>query len=115
MVAAWVAAAEGGLLVLLGVLEILALSSERLTMGVTTAVFFVAYGAALVFCAWGLTRLAGWARSPVVLGQLIQLGLAWNLRSGETTALAVALAVVAVVVLVGVLHPASTEALYERS
>ena len=112
-VAASVAAIEGVLLVLLGVLEVLAISSSRLTLGVTTAVFFVAYGAALLLCAWGLWRLRLWARSPVVLGQLIQLGLAWNLRGGETTPVAVALVVVASVVLVGLLHPASTEALLE--
>lgn len=112
-VAASVAAIEGVLLVVLGVLETLAISSSRLTLGVTTAVFFVAYGAALLLCAWGLWRLRLWARSPVVLGQLIQLGLAWNLRGGETTPVAVALVVVAFVVLVGLLHPASTEALLE--
>ena len=112
-VAAGVAAVEGAVLVLLGVLELLALSSARLTMGVTTAVFFAAYGAALVVCARGLGRRRLWARSPVVLGQLIQLGLAWNLRSGETAVFAAGLAAVALVVLVGVLHPATTRALTE--
>ncbi len=106
-------AVEGVLLVLLGVLEMLALSSARVTMGVTTAAFFVAYGSALVFCAWGVSRLRHWGRSPIVLGQLIQLGVAWSLRGGETTLLAVVLAVVAVVVLVGILHPASTRALVD--
>ena len=57
------------------------------------------------------TRRASWARSPVVLAQLIQLGLAWSFRGGETTWIAIALAVVAVVVVAGVLHPASIEAL----
>ncbi len=113
-VAVSLVAVEGALLVLLGILETFALSSARVTMGVTTAVFFVAYGVALVFCAWGASRLRPWARSPIVLGQLIQLGVAWNFRGGETTPLAVAIAVVAVVVLAGILHPASTKALVEQ-
>jgi hypothetical protein len=48
-----------------------------------------------------------------VLAQLIQLGLAWSFRGGGTTVIAVVIAVVAVVVLVGLLHPASVEALAE--
>jgi hypothetical protein len=46
-----------------------------------------------------------------VLAQLIQLGLAWNFRAAPTTWLAVVLAVVALVVLVGIFHPASIRAL----
>jgi fumarate reductase subunit D len=39
------------------------------------------------------------------------LGLAWNFLGGGTTWVSVVLTVVAVVVLVGLLHPASVEAL----
>jgi hypothetical protein len=46
-----------------------------------------------------------------VLAQLIQLGIAWSFRGGDTTLVAVALAVVALVVVVGLLHPASIDAL----
>ena len=46
-----------------------------------------------------------------MLAQLIQLGVAWGFRGGQTTVVAVALAVVALVVVAGVLHPASTRAL----
>ncbi|WP_426245110.1 hypothetical protein [Nocardioides sp. LHG3406-4] len=113
-VAASLVAAEGGLLVVLGILEAFALSSARVTMGVTTAAFFAAYGVGLVICAWGAVRLRPWSRSPIVLGQLIQLGLAWNFRGGDTTPVAVALVVVALIVLAGILHPASTRALFDR-
>jgi hypothetical protein len=41
------------------------------------------------------------------------LGLAWSFRGGSTTWVAIVLAVVAVVVLVGLLHPASIDALTE--
>ena len=42
---------------------------------------------------------------------LIALGLAWNLRDGSTRPVAIGLAVVALLVLAGLLHPRSIEAL----
>jgi hypothetical protein len=113
VVAASLVAVEGGLLLLLSVLELGSLSSGRVAMGVTTTAFFVVYGAGLVCCAWAVSRGRSWARSPIVLSQLIQLGVAWSFRGGSTTLVAVALAVVALVVVAGVLHPASIEALSE--
>jgi hypothetical protein len=111
LVAASLVAVEGLLVVGYGVLEAASLTVGRLTMGITTAVFFLGYGAGLLACAWALRGLRSWARSPVVLAQLIQLGLAWSFRGGETTYVAVGLALAAVVVLVGVLHPVSIDAL----
>lgn len=113
VVAASLAGIQGGLLVVFSVLELAHVSGDRVTMGVTTAVFFAVYGAALLGCAWAVTRGHLWARSPLVLAQLIQLGLAWSFRGGETTWVAVALAVVAIVVLLGLFHPASLEALQD--
>lgn len=113
-VAASLVAVEGGLLVLLALLETGSLSTQRLAMGLTTTVFFALYGAGLLLCAWQLNRRQSWARSPVVLAQLIQLGLAWNFRGGDTTWLAIALAVVALIVVAGVLHPDSLGALAEE-
>ena len=111
VVAASLAAVEGLVIGVLGLLEVANLSSGRVTMGVTTAVFFAAYGALLVFCGWQLTRGAPWARAPVLLAQLIQLGLAWGFREGSTLPVAIGLSVVAVVVLAGLFHPASMRAL----
>ncbi|GAB7004074.1 hypothetical protein JCM18899A_15460 [Nocardioides sp. AN3] len=102
-------AVEALALIVLAVLELASLSVGRVTMGVTTAVFFLLYAAALLLCAYGLARLVSWARSPVVLAQLIQLGLAWSWRS--TPAVAVPLALVSVVVLVAIFSPASLAAL----
>ena len=109
VVAASLVSVEGLLLLMFAVLEMASLSSERLAMGLTTSLFFAAYGAGLVFCGWALTQGHAWVRSPVVLAQLIQLGLAWSFRGGSTTWVAVSLAVVAAVVLAGVLHPASLD------
>lgn len=89
------------------ILELANVSSQRLAMGLTTALFFAMYGAGLGVAAWAVHRRHSVARSPIVLAQLIQLGLAWNLRGGETTVVAVVLAIVALVVIAGLLHPAS--------
>ena len=99
------------MLLLFAVLELASLSSGRVTMAVSTSVFFLAYGLGLVVCAGGLYRLHSWGRSPVILAQLIQLGLAWSFKGGETTWVAIGLAVSALVVIAGLLHPTSVLAL----
>ena len=99
-------------LAVLAVLELAHLSTGRITMGVTTAVFFLGYAAALALCGYGLLRLNSWARSPVVLAQLIQLGLAWSWR--DTPAVALPLAAVALATLGCLFAPASLEALEPR-
>ena len=102
---------EAAALVVLSVAELFNLTSERAAMGVTTSLFFILYAAAIAWCAWRLLLLDSWARSPVVLAQLIQLGVAWSFRGGETTWVALVLAVVAVAVLGGLFHPESMQAL----
>lgn len=114
VVAASVTALEGVLLLIYSVGELLHLSSERVTMGVTTSAFFAVYGAALIGCAWSVWRLSSWARSPMVGAQLIQLGVAFSFWGGGTTAVAIALGLAALVVLAGVLHPASIDALTDE-
>lgn len=99
------------MLVLYGVLELASLSGGRITMGVTTAVFFLLYGAFLAFCARQLLRRESWARGFIAMAQLVQLGVAWSFRGGDTTWLTVVLAVVALVTGAGLLHPASVDAL----
>jgi peptidoglycan/LPS O-acetylase OafA/YrhL len=111
LLAAVLVAVEGLVLVLYGALEAASVTSGRVLLGVTTTVFFVAYGAGLLACAWALRGLGSWARGPVVFAQLVQLGIAWNLRGGSTATLSGGLALVALVVLAGVLLPSSTRAL----
>ena len=112
--AASLVAVEGLLLLGYAVLELANVGTGRVTMGVTTSVFFAIYGAGLLGCTWAISHGQSWARSPVVLAQLIQLGVAWSFRGGDTTLVAVAIAVVAVLVLVGLFHPASIEALADE-
>jgi hypothetical protein len=108
-VAAALVGIEALTLIVLALLELFHLNGGRLTMGVTTTVFFLVYAAALLLCAYGLLRLVSWARSPIVLAQLIQLGLAWNWR--DTLSVAIPLAVAALAVLAAIFAPASLEAL----
>jgi hypothetical protein len=111
VVAASLVAVEGLLLLGYAVLELANVSSDRVAVAVTTAAFFAVYGGLLLVAAWAVTRGQSWGRSPIVLAQLIQLGVAWSFRGGGTTAVAVAIALVAVIVLVGILTPASVDAL----
>jgi len=114
VVAASVTAVEAFGLLALGLLELANLRSVRLTMGVTTAGFFLVAAAGLAWCAWSLWRVRRWARGPVVMAQLIQLGLAWNFRDVWSLLLPLGLGVAALVVIAGLLHPATTQALEEH-
>ena len=114
VVAASLAAVEGGLVVLFGLVQLSSLASDQLSSGLALSAFFVGYGAALVFCAWQLNRIRPWARGPVLLAQLIQLGIAWSFWGGNTTWVSLSLGFVALVVLAGLLHPQSIDALNDE-
>ncbi len=104
-------AAEALTSIVLGLLEVFAITGSRVTMGVTTAIFLIVYGAALGLVGYGLSRAAGWSRAPAVLTQLVQLGVAWSFRGGSTTWIAVLLGLAAAGVLVGVFLRSSLAAL----
>lgn len=106
-VAGVVAALEGVGFLVLGVLELAHFSTTRVALGVTTTLFFLAYGGVLVLCAWAVTHGRGQGRSPLVVAQLIQVLLAWGLRD-STPAFAALLATSALVVAVCLVLPAST-------
>lgn len=102
-------------LVLVGfaVLDITDAGPGRRPSAVGTAVFFVLYAGGQVVAARALLGLARWARGPLVLTQLIQLGLAWGVRTSSPFVAAV-LAVVGAVVLGCLLSPASTRSLVRQ-
>ena len=104
-----VVALQAVVLVVLAVLQLLNLHGNRLAMGLTTSAFFVLVALALGVCGLGLLNLHSWARSPIVLVELVDLGLAWSFR--ETPAMCVVLALASVVALVGIFAPASLRAL----
>ena len=113
-VAASLVAVEAVIFVVLAITEIAAFEADKAAMGATTTIFFLVYGAGLALCAWALARLRSWARAPIVVAQVIQLLVAWSFRGGETTWVAVGLAVVAAIVLAGIFHPQSIDALAEH-
>ncbi|WP_143055171.1 hypothetical protein [Nocardioides luteus] len=86
--------------------------AASLTTAIAGGLFFLLCAACIGWCAFMFWRLESWSRAPLVLVQLIVLGLAWNLR--EDLAVAGGLALVAVVALVGVFAPPSIAALEER-
>ena len=99
---------------MLGLVALRDLSSERISTGLAIAAFLAVYGAALLYCSWQLSRARAWARGPVLLAQLIQLGVAWDYWGGGTTLVSVFLGVVALIVLAGILHPQSIDALNDE-
>jgi hypothetical protein len=98
------------LLVLAGV-EVISLDYDRLALGITTTAFFVLYAFALGACAYGLWHCKRWSRSPVVLTELIGLGVAWSFFGGSTVWVTVVLGSASIATLVCILLPASTAAL----
>ena len=77
--AAGLVALEAVGLIALAVAEIVNLDWDHPAAGVTQAVFFLLYAAGLALCARGLLRLSSWTRGPIVVAQLIELGVAWKL------------------------------------
>ncbi len=95
------------------VVELASLRSGRTALGLSTAAFFGVCALGLGFATRGLLRRASWSRGLAVFAQLVQLGVAWSLRSTDVWPVAVALGAVALVVLVAVLSPSTTRALNE--
>jgi lipoprotein signal peptidase len=103
---------EAVALVALAAVEVVSLNSNRVSVGVTSAVFFGLYAAGLALAARGLYRLRAWSRGPVVLAQLIELGVAWSFAGNNTTWVSVLVAIPAIVVLIIIFRPTTTDALY---
>lgn len=110
--AALVCLLEAAALVTLAGVELATLATDRLAVGVTTTTFFLVYALGLATAAVGLLRARSWARAPLMLAQLIQFGVAWSFHGPGTDWLAVLLAVAAGFVVVVLLLPATTVALY---
>jgi peptidoglycan/LPS O-acetylase OafA/YrhL len=112
--AAVVVGLEALALIAIGVSEAFHIDADRVGLGITNVVFFLLYGGLLLLCARGLLGARSWSRSPIVLTQLIQLGVAWSFVGGETTWVAILLAVPALGVLGVMLAPSTTDVLYGR-
>jgi hypothetical protein len=89
-------------------LELGQIRMTRAAVGAGVAILMSGFGLLLLLVARGVFRGRRWSRGPAVASQLILLPIAWSFRGGVTTWVSVALAVLAIAVLVGVLHPRST-------
>ncbi|MBO0842221.1 MAG: hypothetical protein J2O46_03485 [Nocardioides sp.] len=110
LLAAAVALLEAVALLVWGVLSLVKVGTAASVGGaIAGGVFFVLCAVAVGFGAYALWRLHSWARAPMVLVQLIVLGVAWSSR--HEIGVAIVLAIVAVAGLVGILAPQSIQAL----
>lgn len=114
LLAVLVALVEAVALLVWGVLTLARVAGAvSVTGAVAGGVFFVLCAVGVGWGAYELWRLRSWARAPLVLVQLIVLGVAWSSRHAVVVALV--LAVVAVVGLVGILAPPSIKALEDTA
>jgi hypothetical protein len=81
---------------------------SRAVVGVGVSIMMAVFGLLLLVVARGVFLGRRWSRGPAVVAQLILLPIAWSFRGGVTTWVSITLAVLAIAVLVGLLHPRST-------
>jgi hypothetical protein len=93
------------------VLDAADISGQRVGFGIGAGVLLAIYGVGQAWAAWRATCGDAWARSPLVVTQLIQLLLAWNLRTSDVRWLAALMAIAAVTALGCLLAPPVTRAL----
>ena len=89
-------------------IEVGQIRMSRAEVGVGVAILMAGFGLLLLVVARAVFLGRRWSRGPAVVMQLILLPIAWSFKGGDTTWVSVVLAVVAITILVGVLHPRST-------
>lgn len=109
-------AVQAAVFLALAVADLAGLVSGRVGLGIGIAVVLLILGLGLLAATAGLVRSRHAARGPVVVTQLIGLGLAWSLRApdtntGDNRLVGAAIAVSAVVVLACLATPAARRAL----
>lgn len=108
LVAAVLLALEALIALAYAALEVGQIHISRAVVGVGVTILMALFGLVLLLVARGVFLGRRWSRGPAVATQLILLPLAWSFVGGSTTWVAVVLAVMAIGVLVGTLHPRST-------
>lgn len=90
-------------------------SPASVTVAVTTGLFSMLGGAALVAVAWGLIRIRLWGRSPAILWQLLTIGVGWYQVQAGLGELGIPLIAIAAATVVLLLTPSATGALERRT
>jgi hypothetical protein len=83
-----------------------------LMSSIFVAGFGILVGAALLRVAWGMIQVDRWTRSPGVLTQIFALPVGVTLIQSDQQAIGIPLIAVAVIGLVALLSPPTTQALY---
>lgn len=110
--AAGFVAVESLFLLVIAVLGLINPSNVGVAIGL--GVIYVVSALGLSLAGIGLWEHRSWGRAPVVLAQIVVLGLAWDLHH-DSIGVAIAGAALALATLVCVFHPASTRALSNDS
>ena len=97
-------------LFLIGVAVLGLVGPTNLGVAIGLAVLYAVVALGLGLAAVGLWESRSWGRAPVVLAQLVILGVAWDSRH-DAIAVSILGAALGVAVLGCVLHPASTRSL----
>lgn len=108
--AAVVVLAEAVTCIVLAVLGLLDLGGDSVGSGIGVSLILAVYGGFQAWAAWRVTQGDQWARSPLVVTQIIQLVIAFNLADVPRWS-TVLLAAAAVVTLACLLSPPVTRAL----
>ncbi|HSU34707.1 MAG TPA: hypothetical protein VLJ88_03515 [Propionibacteriaceae bacterium] len=95
--------------IVFGAVALTQIKVTRAGLGGGVAILMLTYGLLLLLVARGVLRGRRWSRGPAAATQLILLPIAWSFRGTPTTGVAVLIAVTAVAIIVGLLHPRSTE------
>jgi hypothetical protein len=85
---------------------------DDLVSSIFVAGFGILVGAALLRVAWGMIQVDRWTRSPGVLTQIFALPVGVTLIQSDQQAIGIPLIAVAVIGLVALLSPPTTQALY---
>ena len=104
---------EGVAFLIFAGLAIADLTPEQAAVGASSALFLGLYGGVLVAGSWALFQAQAWARGPILVTQLILIGLAWNLR--DVVVIAFSLVVLALITIFGIVHPDSIDVLNPES
>jgi len=115
-IAAAVVALQAAAFLALAVADLTGLVADRIGLGIGIAIVLLVLGIGLLLAAAGLRAGLHGARGPVVVAQLIGLGLAWSLRSpdenvGDNRLAGAVIASSAVIVLVCLATPSARRAL----
>jgi len=105
-------AVECLLLLVVAVLGLI--SPSNLGVAIGLGIIYLTSAIGLALAAVGLWERRSWGRAPVVLAQLVIVGMAWDVRH-DAIALSICGLVIGAAVLACVLHPASTRALSDNS